>query len=67
MKRKLGQLLGGNILEGKKLRSEIEIYIHGDTLIICEYFSHNLMDKLIEQAERKFGLIFTKKCRSMCG
>jgi len=52
---------------GKKLRSEIEIYIHGDTIIIYEYFSHNLMEKLIKQVEREFGVIFTKKCRSICG
>jgi len=59
--------LGGDILEGKKQRSEIMVYIHGDTLIIYEYFSHDLMEKLIEEAGKEFGLVFTKKCRSMCG
>lgn len=54
-------------MKAKKLRSEIEIYIQGDTLIIYEYFSRNLIEKLIEQAAKEYGLIFTKKCRSMCG
>lgn len=54
-------------MDRKRARSEIEIYIRGDSIIICEYFSHGFMEKLIEQAERDYGLLFTKKCRSLCG
>jgi hypothetical protein len=54
-------------MDSKRVRSEIEVYIHGDTLVVCEYFSHGFIEKLIEQAEKDYGLIFIKKCRSLCG
>jgi hypothetical protein len=54
-------------MDSKRVRSEIEVYIHGDTLVVCEYFSHDFIEKLIEHAEKNYGLIFIKKCRSLCG
>jgi hypothetical protein len=51
----------------KRMRSEIEVYIHGGSLLICEYFSRGFMEKLVEHAEKNYGLILVKKCRSLCG
>lgn len=54
-------------MKRKKARSEIEVYIQGDSMVIYEYFSHDFMEKLIKHAEREFGLLFVRKYRSMCG
>lgn len=51
----------------KRVLSEIEIYIHGNTVLFCEYFSHGFIEKLIKQAEKDYGLHLLKKCRSLCG
>ena len=54
-------------MEYKKPQSEIEVYILGNDLIIYEYYSHGKIEKLLEETEKEYGIIFNKKCRSMCG
>lgn len=57
---------GGN-LKCKKTLSEVEVYIQGTSVIICEYYSKGFIEKLLEHAKREYGIIFNEKCRSMCG
>ncbi len=54
-------------MEQKKPQSKIEVYIQGNSLIIYEYFSHGIIEKILEQAGKDYGIVFDKKCRSMCG
>jgi hypothetical protein len=55
------------VMEKKRIKSEIEVYIQGSSLIISEYYSHGYLEKVLKKAIEENGLIFTKKCRSLCG
>jgi len=43
------------------------IYIHGSTLHVYEHSSHGIIEKLIELAEKEYGVLLTEKLRSRCG
>jgi hypothetical protein len=51
-----------------KTQSEIEIHIKGARLIICEYCSHDLVEKLLRLAETEYGVVFDGEGHSKwCG
>jgi hypothetical protein len=43
------------------------LYIHGSILHVYEHSSRGVIEKLIELAEREYGVSFTEKLRSRCG
>jgi hypothetical protein len=51
-----------------KTQSEFEIYIKGTRLIICEYRSHGLIEKLLKLVEVEYGVVFDEGGHSKwCG
>jgi len=52
---------------GKKNKSTIEVFIHGDNLIFYEFYSKDKMTEIISVLEHEYGVVCEKKCRSMCG
>jgi hypothetical protein len=51
----------------EEFKSRLVIYIHGDKILTYEHYSHGFMEKLIELAEKEYGLVLVEKCRSRCG
>jgi len=50
-----------------KPRSEVEVYVSGEDLIIYEYYSKGEMERILGKIGKDYGLILHKKCRSPCG
>lgn len=63
--RKKKQVMRSNGTKVKK--GEIEIYIQGANLVIYEHHSKGSIENLVQYTEREYGIVFNKKCHSMCG
>ena len=48
-------------------KSIIEVSIYGKDILIHEYYSRGKIDDILKKATEDYGLVFIKKCRSMCG
>lgn len=51
----------------KPKKSIIEVSIHGKDIFIHEFHSTGKIDDILKKVTEDYGLVFVKKCRSMCG
>ena len=45
----------------------VEVFINGTDLLFYEYYSHEMVDKIVEKLRQDYGLEFDERCHSMCG
>ena len=51
----------------KKKKSILEVFIHGNSIIFCEYHSKGMIEEIVKLLEKNYGVVSVKKCHSMCG
>jgi hypothetical protein len=48
-------------------KSRINIFINGTDLLLYEFYSRDMMDKIICELEQKYGIELEENSRGMCG
>ena len=47
--------------------SRVDVFIFGSYVQIHEYYSRDMMDKIIQELEQEYGIELDERCRGMCG
>jgi len=47
--------------------SRIDVFIFGANVQIHEYYSRDMMDKIIQELKQEYGIELDERCRGMCG
>lgn len=51
----------------KEVKSRIEIFIHNNDVFFREDYSAGMMEEIVKEMNESYGVVFNKKCHSMCG